>query len=70
MHLQRGKEFGKGAMWLKIKSFKADQERVGHVVSIDATDDLDICVVMIMGEYLSVRGGSGEDPLFTTISNL
>jgi hypothetical protein len=41
-------EFGKGAMWVKIRSSKADQERVGHVVPIDATDDVDMCVVMIM----------------------
>jgi hypothetical protein len=60
-------EFGKGAMWLKIRSSKADQTGVGHVVPIDATDDLDMCVLMIMGEYLSVRGGSGENPLFTTL---
>jgi integrase len=50
-------EFGKGAMWVKIRSSKADQEGVGHVVPIDATDNLDMCVMMIMGEYLSVRGG-------------
>jgi hypothetical protein len=35
-------------MWVKIRSFKADQKGVGHVVPIDATDDLDICVVMIV----------------------
>jgi hypothetical protein len=58
------------AMCVKIRSFKADQERVSHMVLIDTTDDLDMCVVMIMGEYLSVRGGSGENPLFTTLSNL
>jgi hypothetical protein len=42
-------EFGKGAMWVKIRSSKANQEGVGHMVPIDATDDLDIYVVMIMG---------------------
>jgi hypothetical protein len=63
-------EFGKEAMWVKIRSSKANQEKIGHMVPIDATDDLDMCVVMIIGEYLSVRGGSGEDPLFTTLSNL
>jgi hypothetical protein len=63
-------EFGRGAMWVKIRSSKADQEGVGHVVPIDATDDMDMCVVVIMGEYLSVRGGGKEDPLFTNLSNL
>jgi hypothetical protein len=63
-------EFGKGAMWVKIRNSKADQEGVGHVVPIEATDDVDICVVMIMSEYLSVRKGKGEDPLFTTLNNM
>ncbi len=63
-------EFGKGAMWVKIRSSKADQEGVGHVVPIDATDDMDMCVVAIVGEYLSVRKGKSEDPLFTNLSNL
>jgi hypothetical protein len=62
-------KFGKRAMWVKIKSSKAGQEGVGHVVPIDATDNVDMCD-MIMSEYLSVRKGKGENPLFTTLNNM
>jgi hypothetical protein len=63
-------EFGKGAMWVKIRSSKANQEGVSHVVPIDATNNVDIYIVMIMSEYLSVRKGKGEDPLFTNLNNM
>jgi hypothetical protein len=55
---------------VKIRSSKADQEGVGHVVPIDATDNVDMCVVMIISKYLSVRKGKGEDPLLTTLNNM
>jgi hypothetical protein len=37
---------------------------------INATENLDICMIMIVSEYLSVRKGRREDPLFTTLKNM
>jgi hypothetical protein len=63
-------KFGRGAMWVKIMSSKANLEGIGHMVPIDTTEDLDMYIVMIVGEYLSVRGRSRENPLFTNLNNL
>jgi hypothetical protein len=54
-----------GFLWVLFPSSKTDQVGAGHLIPIDPTGDLDLCVVALVKEYLAFLGDRGKDfPLF------
>jgi len=56
---------GDGYLWVLFPSSKTDQIGLGHLVPIDPTGDLNLCVVSLVKEYLAFLGKKdGSFPLF------